>query len=175
MNIRLATGLALALGAALGHLDLRTFAKSEGQPMLSLQKNECKDVNDGVGGKIKMCELKLKPRKMTVEFVTREQFDAMIPKGSTLSGLSRWGRNPCEIVLPIDGATLQSYPYSAAQGVYWGGDNTDMGMVIAHEMLHCYAGAWHPEYYPGVAFRDSIETLRRSDALPLRPIHPGED
>ena len=143
-------------------------------PAVVFQKNECKEVADGSGGRTKMCELNLKPRKMTVEFVTREQFDAMSPKqGTHSSGFARIGKNPCEIVLPIDGAVLQSYPNSAAEMVYWGGENIDMGAYLAHEILHCYAGAWHSDYYPGVAFRDSIETRRRPDSLPLPRVMPN--
>ena len=166
---RLLIALAIAAGAA------QPAYTAVGALAVVFQKNECREIADGAGGRTKMCELKLKPRKMTVEFVTREQFNAMKDVPPDAVGYTNFGKTPCEIVLPIDGAVLQSYPKSADQRVYWAGENTDMGAYLAHEILHCYAGAWHPSYYPGLAFRDSIETRRRSDALPLKPVHPGED
>ena len=125
------------------------------------QTNECKTNTD----EAKACVLKIQPRKMTLEFVTRDQFNSMMPPPSAvagygLGGFARVDKSPCEIVIPIDDAQLASHPYELFGHVRWSGPNYNMDFTIAHEILHCYAGHWHEDYIPGLKFRDRFETSR---------------
>jgi hypothetical protein len=124
------------------------------------QHSECKrDKQDSEYA----CITRLEPRKMTLEFVTRDRFDSMTTALDTaanykIGGFARINKSPCEIVIPIEGAELESRPYSFSGYVNWGSSNYNIANTIAHEILHCYTGRWHADYIPALQFRSNLET-----------------
>lgn len=124
------------------------------------QRNECSNVKDNYGTRTKECTLKLSPRKMTLEFMSRDQFDAISPAPGatyTVGGFARVDKSPCEIVIPIDAAELTSTPNTVGGNVHWTGKNYSIESSLAHEILHCYAGRWHSDYVPGIQFRQRYD------------------
>ena len=141
------------------------------------QRNECETSEQDYGSMT--CHLKLQPRKMTLEFVTRDQFDTMSapPDAAAkykIGGFARIHKTPCEIVVPIDDAELTSYPYRVGGMVNWVGKNYDMPSTLAHEILHCYAGRWHADSIAALQFRDGVESGRWLASYKLKVLrrHP---
>jgi hypothetical protein len=124
----------------------------------------CKISDDIFGNK--ECNVKLAPRRMTLEFVTRTDFDKMMllpnPK-YTAKGFARIDKTPCEIVLPLDDElSIKYYPFQT-NGYASFAANKDSFMVsstLAHEILHCYIGRWHADNPDFTAWRDRLETLK---------------
>lgn len=108
------------------------------------QKSECKQKEPIYESRNDVeCKLKLQPRTMMLSFIPRGRFDIEAPKfpNGSAAAFARVHKQPCEIVIPADDAEIVYWP--GRGGAMWE-NSWDMGTMIAHEILHCYTGYWHP-------------------------------
>ncbi len=88
---------------------------------------------------------RLTEQKVLLNFVSREKLAEIsgseIPEGQSAAGLTLYGRNPCEIFLPDDWGV--SYRPGRGQATFNSREDSD---TLAHEILHCLVGAWHPKW-----------------------------
>jgi hypothetical protein len=90
------------------------------------------------------CRFKIQePKNILLRFVSTKDFEAQRPTPDTVAFAEPYNE-PCEIVLPV-GARIDSTP--ATGEAHWGYDSdsfSEIAQTIAHEILHCYTGSWHP-------------------------------
>lgn len=101
--------------------------------------------SDYVPGHPSIARVALTPKTITIRILSRDQFDkeAGDPSygpGHTLA-FTRWMREPCEITIP-EGWKIFALP-AEGQATF---DSERNANTIAHEMLHCERGPWHPNW-----------------------------
>jgi hypothetical protein len=114
------------------------------------------------------CRFTLTKKSMTLTFLPRSEFDVELPPTSasfSTLGFARISHDPCELVIALDDIKIISDPRTGE--ARW--ESFDVGNNIAHEILHCYTGAWHPSYPWAMEFakkRKLSRLLKKFDADP---------
>lgn len=86
----------------------------------------------------------LAPMDMRLSVVPRAEFDRLASARNVLA-FTYVSQQPCRIVVPAEWAIVYK---PSARTAFW--DRADQASdlaadVIAHEILHCQIGTWHPE------------------------------
>jgi hypothetical protein len=103
------------------------------------------------------CEFTLTRKTITLTFLPRKEFDVLSPSedGFKTLGVSFVYQDPCHIFIALDDIKIVSEPDvgRARWQNYIDGDN------IAHELLHCYTGRWHPNSGPMMEFARRVNSM----------------
>lgn len=98
--------------------------------------------------------VKMTPGEILLRIVPKREFEAApenaLVKGvaSGLAGWTSWQRNPCLITIP-EGWEIDSLPDRG----YADWRSYDNSNTLAHEILHCLRGAWHPPWQDILVYR----------------------
>lgn len=89
----------------------------------------------------------LRPMTIELNLLPPEEFAKRPERASKGSGFSYLGteRTRCRIFVPTDMGTLRTEPYPmpwSTNPVAWNGPEAPQ--LLAHEILHCMIGSWHP-------------------------------
>lgn len=83
----------------------------------------------------------LRPMTITLRIVSQRMFEAKRPTEKTLAfTITNIPGSRCEITIPVTMGEIVVYP--AERVARWVG--REAGDVLAHEILHCMRGGWHP-------------------------------
>jgi hypothetical protein len=86
--------------------------------------------------------VRVTPGDMTLRVVPRKKFDEDAgPTSLSLAAFTRINDNPCTIVIP-EGWQIDAVP-SRGEAHFADAYNDS---VVAHEILHCLRGTWHPDW-----------------------------
>jgi hypothetical protein len=97
------------------------------------------------------CSTTLTPKTITLRVVSKAEFNsAPLVSGEADSfkpvAFTYILHKPCEIVIP-EGALINSEPETGKAEWDFGDASYHLRDTLAHEILHCYAGAWHDNWW----------------------------
>jgi hypothetical protein len=83
----------------------------------------------------------LKPMEVRITFMDRKDFNATKFGGPEVGGWTDWWSHSfCDIKVATDQGKIYAVPEDGSIKPTW------VGEVLAHELLHCLRGGWHPSW-----------------------------
>jgi hypothetical protein len=71
-----------------------------------------------------------------------DRLEEKLQKDYVMVGFARVWRDPCEIILPAGDHAIWAHPKSGQARF----DGEQLAKTLAHEILHCLKGTWHPDW-----------------------------
>jgi hypothetical protein len=122
---------------------------------------DCSSVTDPIDAS-QTCSVQITPREIKLRFVSKaeatEEFGAAsVANKASVAAFTYVNHNPCEILIPVEG-TIEVQPKFGLAS--WGYKTLSGGHslidLVVHELAHCFAGLWHPDWQT-IAFNDQLK------------------